>query len=488
MTSMGKDAKWVVQEVVLSQSADVLFHDCRISWRWVGNAAAILRTEYDGLMKQHNASGIYNAYLMFRLADSDDLGRVHLSSLELLRLTANFRTSEEKDSVFSLLGLETKDHHPETKPLIHVDCSQDLPPIYYRVAKRLILGDTGQEKSLGVLLDSGIKRTRQHYTPNWGGPVTVVPTLSTHAERSQTTVLPSWVPTWDDQEGHQPCLLAPWSLQDSFNASPGLDEGLHSVIIDGPRLRARAVEFSVILSTGSKMIDELALRRNVARLMMSSESWSADTIRPQLALFSRTLCAGRDEHGGRECNPTALIAPFLSLVGSIASRGMDLSWRIAHAWQSLPGPARDAEGDHGSAAREKFSHLAGTMARYRCVCIAANGQLGLGPAAAQKGDVVSLIGGVKLPFVLRPNPEQTSVYEAVGPCYVGDVMNVEVMDAMSEGRPHFGAFWTTKFGEFLEKQGCCETSKLREVVISLRCSQAGKNSYILVHNYSQQAH
>jgi len=44
--------KWVIQEVGLSRSVEVIFCGCRISWRWIGLAAAILRTQYDNTLSQ----------------------------------------------------------------------------------------------------------------------------------------------------------------------------------------------------------------------------------------------------------------------------------------------------------------------------------------------------------------------------------------------------------------------------------------------------
>ncbi len=72
--------KWVLQEVVLSTKVDVLFHDYRLSWEWVGLAAAILRTQYDHVIQDRELHNVYNAYLMYRLSDQPHFKEKELSS------------------------------------------------------------------------------------------------------------------------------------------------------------------------------------------------------------------------------------------------------------------------------------------------------------------------------------------------------------------------------------------------------------------------
>jgi hypothetical protein len=63
---------WVVQEAALAKSASVLWGDAEMSWSWAGLAASIIRTNDYNALTQHSMSGVYNAYLMYRLFTRND--------------------------------------------------------------------------------------------------------------------------------------------------------------------------------------------------------------------------------------------------------------------------------------------------------------------------------------------------------------------------------------------------------------------------------
>ncbi len=53
-----------------------------------------------------------------------------------------------------------------------------------------------------------------------------------------------------------------------------------------------------------------------------------------------------------------------------------------------------------------------------------NGYMGLAPLDTQSGDLVFIVPGVSVPFVLR---EEVDGFRLVGECYVQNVMDGEVM-------------------------------------------------------------
>ncbi|KXX77175.1 Heterokaryon incompatibility protein 6, OR allele, partial [Madurella mycetomatis] len=298
--------KWVIQEVALSRSVDVLFHNCRVSWRWVGLAAAIIRMQYDNALREHRMYNVYNAYLMFRLSGKHGLDPARMTFVELLRLTAAFETSEPRDVFYSLLGLETTDHHPERGPLIQPDHQASYEDICISLA-RTILGRAGQcgSNPLAILMDAGI------------------------AEDPKRKV-PSWVPTW--QPG-KPGLLSPWSLDDCFTASKGLD--VHVDTSSPLHLTVQGIHVSNVQWVSPYVMaseDDIALTIDWLRTFSFTDPITSS----HLKVYSRTLCAGRDVHGRREKNRKAMMLPFIAFAIYGVLPNTELFRWINTGYRSLP--------------------------------------------------------------------------------------------------------------------------------------------------------
>jgi hypothetical protein len=59
------------------------------------------------------------------------------------------------------------------------------------------------------------------------------------------------------------------------------------------------------------------------------------------------------------------------------------------------------------------------------------GYMDLAPPGASKGDLICILYGCKLPFVLRKQQEQ---YLLVGSCYVYGMMHGEVLESVRSGK------------------------------------------------------
>ena len=68
----------------------------------------------------------------------------------------------------------------------------------------------------------------------------------------------------------------------------------------------------------------------------------------------------------------------------------------------------------------------------------AKGFVGVGPAAMETGDSISILAGGSLPYVLRtvPNAARLNTFELIGSCYVHDVMDGQVVHAIKEDNWH----------------------------------------------------
>jgi hypothetical protein len=86
----------------------------------------LLRTQKNDIIRKFEEAGkdeLYNAYQMFRLSKHGPLPPIDLTSLQLLRLTSSFHSSEPGDTIYALLGLTTRDHHPIKAPFMKADHS-----------------------------------------------------------------------------------------------------------------------------------------------------------------------------------------------------------------------------------------------------------------------------------------------------------------------------------------------------------------------------
>jgi hypothetical protein len=80
-------------------------------------------------------------------------------------------------------------------------------------------------------------------------------------------------------------------------------------------------------------------------------------------------------------------------------------------------------------------HVARQFASGRRFFVTETGLLSLGPVAIAEGDIIAVIFGGSVPFVLRPSLD-TGHYRLVGECYIHDVMDGQaVRDWQNSGEP-----------------------------------------------------
>lgn len=438
--------KWVIQEVAMSPLVDVLFHNCRISWRWLGLAAAVLRTKFDVVIRKHGLYNVYHAYLIFRLWESSDFNPSRLTFVEILRLTAGFMTSEPKDIFFAVLGLETSDHYPEHRPLLKADYRLSYEDICISFARSILEASRSGHSPLAMLLDAGISDGEIRRQSNYS-----IKEQSTSTRQS----MPSWVPSW---KPGRPSLLSPSSLDDRFEASNGLE--FYMNISSPAQLKLHGIHISTVLWTSDVAItSENGIASSIDWL--SKFPFTTPIKFSHLKVYSRTLCAGRDSYGSREHDHAAMVLPFVAFAIYGAIPDLKPYHWINTARQTLPKDQQDpwnheessAVGNYrnklGSwnkewvASRERFGHVAGTVARGRRLFLTAAGHVGLGPCETAAGDSVCVVGGCSMPLVLRSGDGQYDVL--VGPCYVDDIMDGEAVNAVKSGERLLGPLWSNSF-------------------------------------------
>jgi hypothetical protein len=378
---------WVIQEVVLARSAEVVCPGSRIPWCWIGLASAILRTKYGHIVaNKTGSSGIYNSYLIFRLSRHHNLDPVDLSFLHLLRLTSRFRTTEPRDAIFALLGIKTMDNDPGKCPFVSVNYEASLDTLYRQVAEKCL----AQNPPLGLLSNA-----------EWAGDYEDI------EGRLQTA---TWIPRWD-RKSIAP-MLHPWSINTSFRPADDLPFKRFSSTSD-PNLTVEGIHVSTVFLIGPRMLSSLDIGEAAIWLLGLPTPHSLS--QRNLEICSRTLCGGRNFYGSPESDRTALVPHFAAFVQT--SR---------YLVDQLTGLSNLAES--GDAA--VFARTAGNVCFDRRLFITVSGHLGLGPSDTLPGDNVSVLGGATMPFILR---QEKSYFRLIGECFVDDIMHGEAVEAARNG-------------------------------------------------------
>lgn len=402
--------RWVIQEVVLSNNSIVLRGECTISWWVVGIAASILRTHYYHLHPEYTRmTGAHNAYLIFRLSRYGALKPINLKFIELFRLAAGFDTTDPRDKIFALLGIQTIDHDPKSRPLILPNYSIEQDDLDLTFVEALL------QTSPPLAFLCGARRSSYH--------------------RGKSP--PSWLPDFHSLARHfsSSCadILAPWSLDEQFNASKGLIFKGH---LDQTRqhLLASGIHVSNILFCGSdwhsatefyiKEVDELA---NLGIFTPTAST---------LSLLARTLTAGRTHYGGKQSDPNAFLAHFAALYASSETREILKLSTLNHPFpsthaQSLISAARQLQ--EGGDPRT-FCNAADQVSSKRVLFITTSGHVGLGPVLEPElgpGYQLCVLAGSPMPVILRAGEGED--YEFVGECYVDGIMDGEAVEAMRRG-------------------------------------------------------
>ena len=424
---------------------------------------------------------------MFRLSDHSNMPKINLSFLHLLRLTSNFKTTDPRDAVFALLGLTTKDHNPETAPFIEADYSLN-PWAVWSIVTEKFLCHSGQLPL--EFLGSAEWWPRNVHTDRFPGPNPVN--------------FPSWVPNWAFRFNS---VLSPVSLGGGFR--PAGSHQYERIPQQHPRLlTVKAFEVSTVLYCA--VIMRKAEPKGAVEMLANGQAFG--TLSPiLLSIFAQTLSAGRDAYGSRERDRTAILRHYAAylrrhhpnvsqgrkdqaLPRSFESnlkrfRGRQFLRRTRYAnnlqediskssaiFESSEMKLLEHAAQHGDSAT--FESIAEQVCCNRRLFVTTDGHLGLGPWQMQPGDVVAVLGGADMPFIVRPRTQGCFFSMLVGECYIDDIMDGEVVEAAREGKRQKGPFHLRNLLAGLFDFGCVSSasiSRLKEVkeVVTMAAEAVG---------------
>jgi hypothetical protein len=399
---------WVFQEITLARTAVARIGSAELDWRWIGRAAALLRTRYHGICNTLSIGGVFNAYLMFRCSRQSDLEAIQPDFMRLLRLTRQFEVSDPRDRVYGLLGIRTPDNRPgEGLLFMQPDYKLSVNELWRKIALKA-LNTTTDLSLFSCVQPSSHEELSRHFLDQQG---------FARAAESSASSLPSWVPRWDVA---RVATLSPWEPNESFHAAKGY---------------ARAMR---ILTTN----DVLCLRGVACGLIVL-------TIPPNLDDLQRSFLRrdGPDQYFQTGCGAGLLattLAAGTNVYGSIASA----------KWSDIRQPAKPSEAASYAKSnsdshtdlpvfKEKSAAISSHLCDKRYLFLTSNGFLGLGSETIREGDVLCVLGGGETPFILRQVrsldashalENHRPVYGLLGECYVEGLMRGEAINHLASGK------------------------------------------------------
>jgi hypothetical protein len=436
---------WIIQELALGSSAVVLWGHHHISWGLIGICAAWMMSSGWNFNHGEPITAAYNAFLIYVLPLAKRSGISPFSKLDLSVVLGTtlgrFDATDARDRIYALLGMPFAGNDPDAELLLKPDYSQDLRTVYTQAAKRIL----EQDKHLRIL--SAVQHGAE-IDPSY----------------------PSWVPKW-----HQPLPAEPLALRDEqgyyanggelFCPSPSTSTSPESLTLTGlicgtltstsTPLSKSNLHFQALPDTSPhrKALQSLFASLNSEQKQLRA-SWSA-------TLEKFTLFGFRDPHV--QAGHFAPGSPALSVAvtaqpgkygmreSAEALRGERaqndhlgeflLYWRERAGWRGEELKHRSMGmfwrvlEQHGTVyMRERALCAVNALAGRRVFLMdAAEGEMemeGLGPAAAREGDVVAVLFGGVVPFVLRPceGPDGERFWRLVGECFVPGLMQGEAVE------------------------------------------------------------
>lgn len=385
---------WVFQEVNSGSDADVFCGDSHISWDAVGLTATYIK-RWPALrehMSNVNETFWYNAYIMRSRRHQQSF-----SAASMLSQGQNFVTSEPLDRIYALLGtLPLRRWESNLAP----DYERTRKSLYFEVAKRCLLDDND-------------------------------PFLLSYAQHNDGVSLedfPSWVPQWDQARIRVPIAIP----KADWNASSGSVWSAR-VLGNDPVLEMQGVEFDVI--SGKEELDPGILfvadgghgdshdtsDHNFLKLWRAQRSLGGSLYPSQGSLvkaFAHTFVLGYRMNYGPEYREQ-IVHDFCAYV-------MHLARLCSQGPSSYPELDPVTEGGNW----QNYMHEAHSMSYRRSFVRTKKGYMGLVPNAAQLGDIVCILFGCRVPYILRRAGDH---YLHVGDAYIYEIMDGGVMvDVHSE--------------------------------------------------------
>ncbi|KAE8446869.1 hypothetical protein EG329_011500 [Mollisiaceae sp. DMI_Dod_QoI] len=412
---------WVVQEIGTRTLATMLWGETEMAWDKLYGVCEKL-AEYHHMRTKFKLATSEIKYLYRRFVEPETPSRHdnRFSFIYELHRAGHLSVTDPRDRVFAMLGHYSirQGHNSELKEL-KADYKKSVEEVYTDVAARALIGDVESLITLGAVQHTSLPSSAQ-------------------AWRRQHK-LPSWVPDWRARHGH--IMSEP--------TSPHRACGLKK-----PDLHISASDPKVLVIRGMR-IDSIEncselLERGAFHERKIDEG---NTTGPAIGTLWREICGNTndfrldDKYAGRE------ESSFFAYVQTLSNGCMAIYWQdhaherysavphekwLSHSAAYLSRVVDNAAifpeirrlAEEGDA--QKWSRAATGASSNRRFARTTRGYYVMGPGAMEKGDIVCVLFGGKMPFCLRPFLG-SRCYLLVGECYIYGFMNGEAVEMLEAG-------------------------------------------------------
>ncbi|KAF2111920.1 heterokaryon incompatibility protein-domain-containing protein [Lophiotrema nucula] len=367
---------WVIQEVALARDAVVRWGAGSVNCDWLGFAAAWMR-EHTSLIWGRSEWGFFTSEHAF-LMQMYRMGCNNYTFTNLLLHTRYAKATDPKDRIYGLMGLATiePDLCQGEFTMLLPDYEKSKVEVYTALAKKLICHYKDLRLLSSVSHDFKIDDTWPSWVPDW------TKTPGTSFIGHENRPMGEWSPSAYSSP------LSPWSLAvEGFIVSSSFE-----------KLSAPNPEHVITQPKGEVV---LSILKNLTVVHKSGDGIEAK---------AEMLVVGESQRGSGYRN----FMRFLRLCQKDAQS-------ISAAYDdAIDTPFGDFMLDVlGNCYNRRFFRTA-------------EGMVGLGPGKMEEGDVLCLLFGATVPYILRP--VEDGRYRLVGPCYVHDLLDDDgVMQMWRDG-------------------------------------------------------
>ena len=416
---------WIIQEAVLGRRAIVISGTDAVDWKTLERVCQGigLHQTSTAIIPEYNKNYNINEAVKTLMVAREERNAIFLKRwfsrkeftklMDLLNESLDFQCSDKRDKVFGLLGIatDTRSEDEEIRP----DYESNVEEVY----RRFVIWEIKKNHSLR--------------------------SLSCASDRSKSVYeLPSWVPDFSQLENTT--NLMRFEKRVDFNATKKAkpqarfsDEG------DVLYLGGRAVD-RIHFVGETECIDPLSRDpdSNSLQAWHRNSGWLQECI---------TITLQAEKAKARFAHYHRSNRVFQEIFG-MADERYEEFWRTltcSHNMKMLPGPAihgiwmksfvelvlkeESANANWVEANHEwvqerlldfqQIHAVIGLMNNNRRFCSTTDGRIGLVPRSSAAGDLICVLYGGRVPYVLRPCEIG---YSLIGECYIHGLMNGEAMD------------------------------------------------------------
>ena len=394
---------WCVQEAILARKTVVICGKEEIDGDLIGHFTRWHHAQrWAGQLDppHFNGTGLRSAY--------QRLNRWEWSGtfLEILDSFRGLQATDPRDKIYALLGLSQFSRHGHTRnPMLSVNYLKTVPE---------------------VLFDSLMHSVRLEGNLHFLSYIDHGSSLKEHRK------YPSWMPRWDETREPLPDRL--WCTTSTISA--GLRASLaDSVWTFSDTLTLKGVHLdSVIAITDPCQPNDDMIGEVLYNSIEENLRWVADQAKNDVQKYHRLMIK----------LATTLTGGYLKLDGwpegrlylehleedmgrqYLADFYAFIQTNFPHVKIRKYGTVKNIEG-HVQA----YHQLVKTFCSNRRIFRTEKGYIGLGPRCMYRDDMVAVLDGGKIPYVLRP-VKKTGEFDFVGECFVYDVLASFTLDVLIE--------------------------------------------------------